>query len=175
MRTRSLIQSLVAVGLALTSIACVERPPPQVVPIAAEAKDAFVLEGEWWGQYWSGDTGRSGRIRFSLAAEEDRAYGDVLMLSAERGEDLVPANLREPATSETLAIEFVRVDAATETVSGTLEPYRDPDCDCIVATTFTGTVSRDSIEGTFVTQAGGAYRTKRGQWRVERREPEDPD
>lgn len=97
------------------------------------------------------------------------------MLSAERGEDLLPANLREPATSETLAIEFVRVDGASETISGTLEPYRDPDCNCIVATTFTGTVSRDSIEGTFVTQAGGAYRTKRGQWRVERREPESSE
>lgn len=151
---------------------CVEAPPPAVVPISAAAEDLFVLEGEWSGQYWSADTGRSGSIRFSLVADEGRARGDVLMLPPVRGEDLMPANLREPASSEFLAIEFVRVDAASETISGTLEPYRDPECKCIVATTFTGTVSRDSIEGTFVTQAGGAYRTKRGQWRVERRESE---
>jgi hypothetical protein len=152
--------------------ACVEQPPPQAVPVYAEAEDMFVLEGEWWGQYWSAETGRSGRIRLSLEAEADRAYGDVLMLSSDREENRGTTSRPEPVPppSETLTIEFVRVDAETETVSGTLDPYRDPDCDCTVQTTFTGTVSRDAIEGTFVTKGTGAYGTKHGDWKVERQE-----
>ncbi len=134
-----------------------------------------MLEGDWWGEYWSADTGRSGRIRLSLTAEDDRAYGDVLMLPGVREGKLASADRVEPATSETLAIEFVRIHADTETVSGTLAPYRDPDCDCVVATTFTGSVSRDSIVGTFVTQAGGAYGTRRGRWSVERQESKEPE
>ena len=92
--------------------ACVEQPPPQAVPVYAEAEDMFVLEGEWWGQYWSAETGRSGRIRLSLEAEADRAYGDVLMLSSDREENRGTTSRPEPVPppSETLTIEFVRED-----------------------------------------------------------------
>ena len=175
MRITDIATVLLTSGLAALLGACAEQPPLQAVPIRAEAKDLFVLEGDWWGQYWSADTGRSGRIRLSLTAEDDRAYGDVLMLPAVREGNLVSADRGEPATSETLAIEFVRIYPDTETVSGTLAPYRDPDCDCVVATTFTGRVSRDSIAGTFITQAGGTYGAKRGRWRVERQEAKEPD
>jgi hypothetical protein len=156
---------------------CVEQPPPQAVPVYAAAEDMFVLEGDWSGQYWSPDTGRSGRIRLSLEAESDRAYGDVLMFAAKREENLgmtPQAHDRLVPLSETLTIEFVRVDAQTETITGVLDPYLDPDCSCTVQTTFTGTVSSDAIEGTFVTEGGGGYRTRRGNWRVERTQPEDP-
>jgi len=175
MRIGALTKTLLAGGVAIVMTACVEQPPPRAIPIDAKAADALVLEGEWSGSYWSVDTGRSGRIRFSLTADDDRAYGDVLMLPSMRSESqedrtLVPANQRDIADPETLAIEFVRIDSSTETVSGTLEPYRDPDCDCIVSTTFTGLVSRDSIEGTFVMQAGGSHPLRRGNWSVERRD-----
>lgn len=155
--------------------ACVEQSPPQAVPVYANAEDMFVLEGEWWGQYWSADTGRSGRIRLSLEAEADRAYGDVLMLAADREENRGSTSRVDSmaAPSETLTIEFVRVDAETETVSGTLDPYLDPQCDCMVQTTFTGIVSSDAIEGTFVTKAGAAYGTKSGRWKVERQKPKN--
>ena len=98
-----------------------------------------------------------------LAADREENRG-----STERPESFSPP-------SETLTIEFVRVDAETETVSGILDPYRDPECDCIVQTTFTGTVSSDAIEGTFEIKAGGAYGTKRGNWKVERQDPGDED
>lgn len=158
-----------ALALLLLLAACTAEPPP-AVPVYADSRDLRVLEGHWWGQYWSAETGRSGRIRLSLEASEDRAFGDVLMLPAGRRGKPDDPQPQGPALAETLAIEFVRVDAATETVSGTLAPYRDPDCDCVVATTFTGRVSRNVIEGSFVTQAGGAYGVRRGRWRVERRD-----
>ena len=172
---RKLSDLVLVIGIAAAVTACVEQPAPRAIAIDAEVADTFVLEGDWSGRYWSVDTGRSGRIRFSLTAADDRAYGDVLMLPAMQGENeeagtLVPANRGEAASPETLAIEFVRIDASSESVSGTLEPYRDPDCDCIVSTTFTGVVSRDSIEGTFVMQAGGSHPLRRGKWVVERQD-----
>lgn len=168
---------LLLAGVTLLFGGCAGKPPPPPVPVYAEAGDLFVLEGDWWGQYWSGDTGRSGRIRLLLEGESDRAYGDVLMLSSKREEEFDAANRGgfPVNSSETLRIEFVSVDGATETVSGTLEPYRDPDCDCMVRTTFTGTVSRDAIEGTFATRGGGAYGTKHGKWKVDRREVESSE
>ena len=154
--------------------ACAEQPPPQAVPIYAEAQDMVLLEGDWWGHYWSVDTGRSGRIRLSLEADADRAFGDVLMLPSVRNDGGAAGDIDEPdpTPSETLSIEFVRIDSGTETVSGTLAPYRDPDCGCVVSTTFTGRVSRDAIEGTFVIQAGGAYGARRGKWKAERQAAE---
>ena len=167
MRVRVPATGLLISGLAALLAGCAGQPPPAAVPIYAEAEDMFVLEGDWWGRYWSVDTGRSGRIRLSLEAEADRAYGDVLMLPAVHRDEPATPKAGEPAAAETLRIEFVRIDSATETVSGTLAPYRDPDCDCVVATTFTGRVSRDSIEGGFVIQAGGSHGARRGQ-------PKDP-
>jgi hypothetical protein len=65
-----------------------------------------------------------------------------------------------------LRIRFVRVDGGK--VSGTLQPYRDPDCGCSVYTTFEGTVEGDVIEGTFVARhADGPL--FRGTWLVMRR------
>lgn len=173
MRKRIPATLLAAAALSLFLSGCSGQPPAEAVPVYAGAEDLFVLEGDWWGQYWSADTGRSGRIRLSLQAEDDRAYGDVLMLPATLREKRPSEERQLPASAETLAIEFVRIDATTETVSGTLAPYRDPDCDCLVSTTFTGNVSRDAIEGSFVTQAGGAYGARRGRWRVERQAPKE--
>ncbi len=172
MRFDSAGSTLLLAVLATLLGACAEQPPPRAVPVYADTEDLFVLEGSWWGQYWSVDTGRSGRIRLSLETDDDRAYGDVLMLPSMRQGKPAAAAEGLPAPSETLAIEFVRIDGATETVSGTLATYRDHECDCMVATTFTGRVSRNSIEGTFVTQAGGDYGARRGRWRVERRASE---
>ena len=174
MRFRNPATVLLISALAALLAACVEQPPAAAVPVYAPAADMFVLEGDWWGQYWSVDTGRSGRIRLALEAEADRAYGDVLMLPAVHQAGQAGWEDGEPAVAETLRIEFVRIDATTETVSGTLAPYRDPDCDCVVSTTFTGRVSRDSIEGHFVIQAGESHAARRGRWRVERRPPGDP-
>ena len=70
------------------------------------------------------------------------------------------------AGSQVLTISFVRV--AGPVVTGTLAPYRDPECSCVVVTTFSGTLGENVIEGTFTTRGlpGGSEPT--GRWRVKR-------
>lgn len=74
-----------------------------------------------------------------------------------------PLELR---SSQVLRIAFVRV--AGGNVTGTLDPYTDPECQCTVQTTFTGTLRGNTIEGTFVTR-GPLPREQTGRWRVTRR------
>jgi hypothetical protein len=67
-----------------------------------------------------------------------------------------------------LKIHFVRKEGGS--VNGTLDPYRDPDCDCPVTTTFQG-VFRDArtIAGTFTTvpsTPGGSVTG--GNWKATR-------
>lgn len=54
-------------------------------------------------------------------------------------------------------------------VSGVLDAYRDPECNCPVVTTFTGTLSGDSIDGTFTTRSAQASAPQSGTWRVTRK------
>jgi len=54
------------------------------------------------------------------------------------------------------------------TVTGVLDAYRDPQCDCPVETTFTGRVNGDTIDGTFVTRGSQTAAPQTGTWRVKR-------
>ena len=78
-----------------------------------------------------------------------------------------PNTVADAPAPQTLAIRFVRVRA--DTVSGTLEPYRDPECGCPINTTFIGVVEDGVIEGNFTARPshGPPYK---GTWRVTRRE-----
>jgi hypothetical protein len=159
-----------ALGLALFW-GCTPTKTPTVV--YADPTEMASLAGVWNGQYWSADTGRSGTIRFELAADGSGAWGDVSLIAPSRA-DHTPANPRPPgeASAQTLAIRFVR--AGEGTVSGTLEPYRDPDCGCVLSTTFVGRRDGRIISGTFVSNGGPGHVTTHGQWRAERMAPEHP-
>jgi hypothetical protein len=65
-----------------------------------------------------------------------------------------------------LSIAFVRISGGD--VTGTLDPYTDPECQCTVQTTFTGKLRGNTIEGTFVTR-GPSAREQAGRWKVTRR------
>jgi hypothetical protein len=71
---------------------------------------------------------------------------DSLLTPAER--ELV-ANVGAPGRS-VIKMKFIRKEGGN--LTGTLDPYQDPDCGCPVITTFQGTF-RDArtIEGTFST------------------------
>ena len=158
-------------GVVLALSACASSPPPQI-PVHASEVYMERLAGTWSGSYWSADTGRRGRISFELEVAEGIAHGEVIMIPAS-GRDLSPAYEDwqvhdRPATPTPLHIEIVR--AADNQVSGTLEPYRDPDCDCLLATSFIGTLRDGVIEGSFVSLGGPGHRKQAGSWRVERRE-----
>jgi hypothetical protein len=142
------------------------------VPVVSSGGDARVLAGEWSGEYNGGGTGRSGSILFSLNAATDSAFGDVVMIPRGSTQALVPAQ-RAPTAPydavtrrpQTLTISFVRVSGSE--VSGRLEPYHEPECNCTLTTDFTGTLRGDTIAGTFTTT--GARGATKGEWKVVRK------
>jgi hypothetical protein len=157
---------LFAAGLAA---ACSSAPAP--VPVAGSDMEIAALAGEWSGYYSSPATGRTGSIVFNLEAGRDTAYGDVTMIPRGWTKPLGPmddpaAEARDAPAPRVLTIAFVRVEG--NEVSGTMEPYEDPDCRCGVYTTFTGLVRGDVIEGWFRARMaiGAVYE---GSWLVQRK------
>lgn len=163
---------VVLAALLAVLAACSAAPPPPPVSVEANQKDLSALAGKWSGDYFSGSTGRNGSIRLTLNAEEGALYGDVLMFPKGRTSSLEPANRtasasEAPRGGQPLTIRFIVIEDGV--VSGTLEPYRDPDCDCLLSTTFTGRVRGDVIEGSFVSHGGPGRTTQDGRWRVTRK------
>jgi hypothetical protein len=169
MRPRHLTAPALLVALLA---ACSSAPGP--VPVAAEEDDLAMLAGEWQGTYDSPAVGRHGTITFSLEAGADTAYGDVTMIPRGWNRPLQPAQdpaaaARDAPIPTVLQIRFVRVEDGA--VTGTMQPYRDPDCGCSVYTTFTGHVKGDLIDGELLSRPGhgGSYM---GTWQVVRKKEE---
>ncbi len=153
---------------ALLLAACHYRPAP--VPVQGEHTAIRALAGHWAGSYSGDQSGRSGSITFRIAEHGDSAFGDVLMVPAQgigpRPVDVPAEHLQHAQSPQSLAIRFVALEGRR--VRGTLEPYVAPDCECRVLTTFTGTVSGDVVEGTFVTRTDDGLE-QTGRWRVTRK------
>lgn len=160
-------------GLAVVvALGCASAPPS--VPVEGEAADLGALAGEWEGTYESGAAGRRGSIRLTLVAGEDHAHGDVLMIPAGSTRPYLPSE-RSSGTAglrtlpQVLTIRFVR--ASGKAVSGTLDSYWDPDCECEAVTTFVGEIKGDAIEGTFTTSSARTAGLPSGRWKVARQKP----
>jgi hypothetical protein len=159
-------------AFALAAMACAwgcssSKNPAPAVPVAGDRSDISTLAGRWEGEYHSEATGRSGSIVFELKPGDTVARGDVLMVPQ-------GARTKLPGTSETLrtmpqvlSISFVSTSGGV--VRGTMDPYRDPDCDCEVQTTFVGRLSGNAIEGTFTTTPSGAGPITTGRWSIARK------
>ena len=157
-------------ALALTGAACAANPPP--VPISGPMRDVGALAGEWSGEYRSVETGRSGSIYFKLTAGRDTAYGDVIMVPAEiagiRGDPRTPMPPAMANISQVLTIRFVRVSGRS--ITGSIEPYPAPDCECALLTVFRGELNDDRIEGTFtIHHSATQHAEQRGTWWVKRK------
>jgi hypothetical protein len=156
-------------ALSLVAIAaCQYHPAP--ISLQGEATSIAALRGEWSGEYWGNASERRGSLSFTISATADSAFGDVIMLTPQ-GQQIRPVDAGDQhrlhsASSQALRIDFVRVGAGM--VSGTLEPYIAPDCECQVSTTFTGNVLGDTIRGTFVTN-GRQGSNRDGMWIMTRR------
>jgi hypothetical protein len=157
---------------ALAGFGCSGAPAP--VPVVGAPSDLGQLSGEWGGEYRGESTGRSGSIVFKLSAGADTAFGDVVMIPRQRNPQHLP--VQDPSVglpiargAEVLSIAFVR--AAGGGVSGRLNPYREPECDCVLITRFEGHLRGDTIEGTYTSQRvdGGDLQT--GVWKVARKKP----
>jgi hypothetical protein len=163
---------LLAASAALV-MACASKQTP--ITVTGDPGGRASLAGKWVGEYTSPATGRSGSIVFNLSPSGDAASGDVVMVPREYGRALMPFNsptsggvpIQNPGpASQVLTIKLVRV--AGDTVSGVLDAYRDPTCDCAVVTAFTGNVNGDTIDGTFTTRGSPTNTPQTGTWRVKR-------
>src|SRR5918992_932291 len=141
---------LLLVVLLGISAACHYNPSP--VTLRGSPPEIAALAGEWVGEYTGSQSGRSGSISLRITAGGDAAHGEREHLAHARSADV-------------LRISFVRV--AQGEVTGVLEPYIAPDCQCRVTTSFTGSVKGDTIDGTFTTR-GSAGLEQTGRWRVSR-------
>ena len=54
-------------------------------------------------------------------------------------------------------------------MQGRLDPYRDPECGWELVTTFTGTLTGDTLEGTYQSFHTRSGEIVTGTWRVKRR------
>lgn len=156
---------IIALGFVSSTIACASKPPE--IPISASDFDLNPLLGEWHGQYKGSETGRSGTISFTLRAGEANASGNVVMIPQSAGND-VAVDQSQAAGRQVLTIRFVRKEGGS--VTGTLDPYNDPECGCRLNTTFQGTFTdARTIEGTYTTvpsKPGTGVTT--GTWKVTR-------
>jgi hypothetical protein len=153
--------------LGASTAACRYQPSP--LTLQGSPPEIAALAGEWAGEYSGTQSGRSGSISLHITAGGDTAYGDVVMVT-NTGQRPVAAHqagehLAHARSADVLRISFVRV--AQGRVTGLLEPYVAPDCQCRVTTSFTGTVGSDVIEGTFTTRGPGGLEQS-GRWRVSR-------
>jgi len=162
--------TLIIAALAASTVACATKPPG--IALTSSDFDLQPLVGVWRGDYSNPQTGRRGTIAFSLRAGESFASGNVVMIP--KPDSLLTAEERElasdvPSTGRSvIPIHFIRKEGGS--LNGTLDPYRAPDCDCIVTTTFQGTFTDErTIQGTFTTvpsKAGTSITS--GTWRVTR-------
>ena len=147
-----------AVGLIAAALACSCSSSSPAPPVPVAGSDLAALAGRWVGDFSSEGTGRTGSIVFELESGDKVARGDVLML---------PKDAKDPGVMpQVLNINFV--NAAGGVLRGTMDPYRDPACDCQVQTTFVGRLSGDTIEGTFTTMPSGNAPITTGRWKIAR-------
>lgn len=152
---------------------CASAPEP--IDLSATSEAATALSGEWHGEYHLTEgAGRYGSIFFRLSADGDTAVGDVMMVAPHTApvRPTTPGEAGWGASgpqTQTLAIRFVR--AAGDSLTGTLEPYRDPTCGCRLHTTFVGRIRGDDIEGTFRSLHVESGMVTHGTWAVHREHP----
>jgi hypothetical protein len=140
--------------------------------VISESGSTALLVGSWAGDYSSSQTGRSGSISFELESEKDTAYCDVMMVPKVGNFRMATENrpdipvVTQQSIGEPLKIRFIRLGDGR--ITGTLEPYTDPECNCKVSTTFEGILKGpDKIVGSYVTTGSDGYQSK-GKWNVTR-------
>jgi len=163
-----MIQSsrLAALAFAAASFAwaCASSNPAPPVPV--EGTDLSKLSGRWVGEYSSTDTGRTGSIVFELRPGDKVAHGDVLMKPKPDASATAQGGTSAQLASMPQILNINFVSATGGTLRGTMDPYRDPTCDCQVQTTFVGRLNGDTIEGTFTTTPQGAGSITTGRWKM---------
>ena len=167
-RNRPPLAAALLLAAALVAPACSSSSssnPAPTVAVGGGKSDVSALSGKWVGEYSSEATGRSGSITFEFKSGKV-GRGDVLM---------VPKGCFAPAPAgsdptksmpQVLMINFVNAEGGV--LTGTMDPYTDPTCNCEVQTTFVGEMQGDTIQGTFTTTPNGAAPITTGRWKMTR-------
>ncbi len=153
---------LAVAGLAASAVGCARTPPE--IELTSDDFDLNRLVGEWRGDYNNPEARRSGTIAFTLRAGESSATGKVVMIPG-KADSLAYATAMARSV---INISFMRKEG--NKVSGSLDPYLDPECACRVTTNFEGSFTdARTIEGTFTTVPSQAGRSVTGgKWKVTR-------
>ena len=166
---RIVIASAMAASL-VTSAAC--SLALRQVPVTASHIQWEALAGEWRGTYQMDGYDRHGTIAFKLVAVEEQASGEVLMIPERTGwpytmnRPMPQAPPRTEPRTQLLTIRFVEASAGT--LSGTMDPYWDPDRRCTAHASFAGAIDGDALSGTVTSTCEDNVRVLNGRWRARR-------
>jgi hypothetical protein len=161
--------------LSLLAAGCLYRAP--TIPLQADAGSREMLAGKWNGTFTvDGPDRRGGTIFFALVAGATDAEGSVLMIPTpardddRRGGVQPPFNTPpDPRPTEVLTIRSMHV--VDGDVSGITDPHWEADVDMNVSTSFRGTLTAWTMQGTFrATYADGTMKST-GTWKVTRQDP----
>jgi len=151
---RRILLGLFIASLGSTLGACATTKSSAAVTVQGNDVDVTLLAGRWEGTYEGVESGRKGKIEFELSAGSRVAEGTVVMNAFEG-----------PMNAKPLPIKLM--EAQGNQVTGKLEPYTDPQCNCSVETEFVGTRKGRHIDGTFTTKV--MDKTQHGKWAVDRK------
>ena len=126
------------------------------VAVEGNDLDVSLLAGRWEGTYEGTSSGRKGTVSLELSAGNRVAEGKVMMNA-----------LNEPNNAPALEIKFMQIGGRK--LKGTIAPYNDPRCNCTIETEFTGTMSGDTISGTFASGQQGKEKQPAGTWTATRK------
>jgi hypothetical protein len=146
-------------------------PPHVTVPTV----NVQPLVGEWRGDYVANDpSGTHGTLAFALAAGNSDAHGTLTINAAGadraferyRSEQIVFSTEDATPGPDLPAIQFVRLEGST--VSGTVDAFVDPACQCSAIMTLSGKLQGDTIAGTFRATYNAQRPDLTGKWMVKR-------
>ena len=167
--------ALGAVAVVVSSVlaaACSSTPVSPSIAVEGAKNDTKLLVGKWKGEYESKQNGRSGSIIFEFKSGAE-GHGDVLMWPKGSKEPIKPAHGKDLSEEQVakmpqvLTVSFVRSEKGI--LTGTMDPYTDPDCSCDVRTTFAGTIDGDDITGEFTIERWDRSGPRvKGTWHVKR-------
>jgi hypothetical protein len=152
--TRAFRLAGILAAAGILAVACSSSPksPSPSIGLGGEKKSLKALDGRWEGTYTNPVYNRTGSIVFEVFSGGEEAHGDILMVPPGAREPLQPS--RPPSPGETLKtmpriLEISFVEATGDELQGNVEPFVDPQCLCDAHAVFRGTISGDTLQGTF--------------------------
>jgi hypothetical protein len=158
---------------------CATNPAP--VRLVADPEGEKALDGVWAGDYNTA-AGRAGSITFMLVMHEGvceicgmtglHAHGDVLMIPRGMHDALRPVDgeYQSPETGlDPQVLQFEMVHVTGNHISGTIEPYRDPETGHPFSSSFEGTIAGERMSGEFIIINGKTGERDIGTWEAARK------